>query len=102
MASPERIREIIDFVTTDAYTDDEVMSGWGIALEDAVTPPIQAMALGQPVTVLAFDSDTHHGLRCEIQGEGVRRRWVGVDALDVESLPQEVRDVLEAYEEWGG
>jgi hypothetical protein len=27
MASPERIREIMDFATTDASTDDEVMKG---------------------------------------------------------------------------
>src|SRR6266536_6022923 len=86
MASPERIREIIDFASTDAYTDDEVMAGWGVALEDAATLPFHAKALGKSVTVLAFDSDTRHGIRCEIQGEGIGSRWVGVDTLDVESL----------------
>lgn len=34
MASPQRIREIIEFVTTDADTEVEVMAGWGVALED--------------------------------------------------------------------
>jgi len=100
MASPERIREIIDFASTDAYTDDEVMAGWGVALEDAATLPFHAKALGKPVTVLAFDSDTRHGIRCEIQGEGIGRRWVGVDTLDVESLPEGVREAMEAFEAW--
>lgn len=98
MASPERIREIIEFVHTDAYGDDEVMAGWGVALEDAASLPIQATALGKPVMVLAFDADTHRGLRCEIQGEGIGRRWIGVDALDPETLPEAVRDVLEAFD----
>jgi hypothetical protein len=98
MASPERIREIIEFVTMDAYTDDEVMTGWGVALDDAATLPIQATALGKPVTVLAFDSDARHGIRCEIQGEGIGRRWVGVDTLDLESLPEGIREVLEAFD----
>ena len=101
MASPERIREIIEFVSTDAYTDDEVMTGWGVALEDAATLPFPGNALGKPVTVLAFDSDEQHGIGCQIQGEGIKRRWVGVDTLDLESLPGEVREVLEAFEAWG-
>jgi hypothetical protein len=100
MASSERIREIIEFATTDAYTDDEVMAGWGVVLEDAAQLPLQATALGKPVTVLAFDSDARHGIRCEIQGEGIGRRWVGVDTLDVESLSGEVREAMEAYEAW--
>jgi hypothetical protein len=100
MTSPERIREIIEFVTTDAYGDDEVMAGWGVALDDAATLPLQAKALEKPVTVLAFESDARHGIRCEIQGKGVGRRWVGVDTLDVESLPEEVRDVMEAFGAW--
>ena len=100
MASPERIREIIEFATTDAYGDDEVMAGWGVAFDDAVTLPLQARALGKPVTVLAFDSDARHGIRCEIQGEGIGKRWVGVDTLDVESLPEGAREVVEAFEAW--
>lgn len=98
MATPERIQEIIAFVHMDAYTDDEVMAGWGVALEDAAALPFQATALGKPVTVMAFEAGTHHGIRCEIQGQGIGRRWVGVDALDLESLPEGVRDVLEAFE----
>ena len=100
MASPERIREIIDFISTDAYTDDEVMAGWGVVLGDAAALPLHATALGKPVTVLAFDSDTRHGVRCEIQGEGIGRRWVGVDTLDEESLPEGVREAMEAFEAW--
>jgi hypothetical protein len=100
MTSPERIREIIEFVSMDAYTDDEVMAGWGVALDDAATLPIQATALGKPVTVLRFEADSRHGIRCEIQGEGIGRRWVGVDTLDLESLPQEIREALEAFDAW--
>jgi hypothetical protein len=100
MASPERIHEIIDFVTTDAYNDDEVMSGWDVALSDAAALPFPARALGKPVSVLSFDADPRHGLRCEVQGEGVGRRLIGVDALDFEALPEAVREVLEAYEAW--
>src|SRR5207248_2753311 len=100
MASPERIREIIEFVSVDAYTDDEVMAGWGVALDDTGAVPFQATALGKPVTVLAFDSDSGSGLRCQIQGEGTARRWVGIDALDPDSLPEEVNEVLAAYDAW--
>lgn len=100
MATPERIREIIEFATVDTYSDDEVATGWGVAFGDAASLPFQATALGKPVTVLEFDSDVRHGVRCEIRGEGTRRRWIGVDALDVESLPEGVREVLEAYDAW--
>jgi hypothetical protein len=100
MANSERIREIIEFVSVDAYSDDEVMTGWGVALADAAALPFQARALGKPVTVLEFDCDARHGIRCEIQGEGIGRRWIGVDTLDLESLPGEVREVLEAFEAW--
>jgi hypothetical protein len=102
MASPERIREIIEFVSTDAYTDDEVMEGWGVALDDAATLPFQGTALGKPVTLLAFDSDGQHGIRCQIQAKGIGKRWVGVGTLDLASLPEEVREVLEAFEAWAG
>lgn len=100
MATPERIREIIEFATTDAYDEYEQMAGWGVALDDAVARPFQATALDQKVIVLAFDADPQHGLRCEIQREGKGKRWVGVEALDLESLPEAVRDVLEAFDEW--
>jgi hypothetical protein len=100
MATPERIREIVEFATTDAYDDDEVMAGWGVALADAAALPFPATALGRPVTVLGFDADPHRSLRCEIEGEGIAARWVGVDALDPESLPEGVREALEAFEAW--
>jgi len=100
MASPERICEIIEFVTVDAYTDEEMMVGWGVALADAAALPFQATALGKPVTVLEFESDARHGIRCEIQGEGIGRRWIGIDTLDVESLPEAVQEVLKAFDEW--
>ena len=76
------------------------MAGWGVALDEASPRPFQAMALGKPVTVRAFDADTHHGIRCEIQGEGIGRRWIGVDTLDVESLPEGVQEAMEAFEVW--
>ena len=100
MTDPKRLCEIIEFATTDAYIDDEVMSGWGVALDDTANLPFEAAALGKPVTVLAFEADTHHGIRCEIQGEGIRRRWIGVDALDVDSLPKGVQEALEAFDAW--
>lgn len=100
MNSPAQIQEIIDFVTTDAYSDEEVMAGWGVALSDAAAVPFSATALGKPVSVLAFDSDPRHGIRCEIEGEGIGKRWVGVDTLDEESLPERVRAVVEAFEAW--
>jgi hypothetical protein len=50
--------------------------------------------------VLEFEADSRHGIRCEIQGEGIGRRWVGVDTLDVASLPEGVREVMEAFEAW--
>lgn len=77
MASEERIREIIEFATTDAYGEYEPMSGWAVVLEDAVALPFQSTALGRPITVLEFDSDPQRGIRCAIQGEGIGRRWVG-------------------------
>jgi hypothetical protein len=86
MANPERIREIIEFVSVDAYTEDEVMAGWSVALADAAALPFQATALGTPVTVVEFDSDARHGIRCEIQGEGIGRRCVGIDTLTGSSL----------------
>ena len=100
MATPARIREIIEFVSVDAYSDDEVMAGWGVVLEDAAPLPMNATALGKPVTVLAFDADSHRGIRCDIQAEGGARRWIGADALDLESLPEGVREALEAFDAW--
>jgi hypothetical protein len=100
MATSERIQDIIDFVSTDAYDEEEVMAGWGVALDSAATRPFPATALGQEVTVLAFESDTRHGLRCEVERETGSPKWIGVDVLDFDSLPEAVQEVLEAFEAW--
>lgn len=101
MATPERIREIVEQVHMDAYGEDEVMAGWEVAFQDAAETPFNATALGRPVQVLSFSGEPSRGVRALIRGEGMPQRWVGMDALDPETLPQPVRDVFEAYEEAG-
>jgi hypothetical protein len=100
MATPERIHEIIEFATTDAYNEDEQMGGWGVALDEVARFPFAAAALGKSVRVLAFDAVAGKGIRCEIEGAGIGRRWVGIDTLDAASLPEPVREVLDAYDAW--
>jgi hypothetical protein len=85
----QRLQEIIEFATTDAYTPYEQMGGWAIALNEARRPPFPAEALGIPVTVLEMEADEDRGLKCLIRGDRFGERWVDIHTLDFASLPEE-------------
>jgi hypothetical protein len=100
MANPERLREIIESAIVDAYDEYEQMGGWQVIFDEAVRLPIQATALGKAVQVLQFDADEDRGIRSLIDGSGIKQRWVGIDTLDAESLPEPLQEVLAAYQAW--
>ena len=100
MSCSERHQEIIEFATTDAYTPYEQMGGWAVALNDALHPPFPAKALGSSVTVLEMEANEDRGLRCLIRGKRAGERWVDINTLDTDSLPVDIREVLDAYDAW--
>jgi hypothetical protein len=102
MATPERIREIVESATVDAYGEDEQAMGWEVTFQDAVRFPFKANALGKPVQVVGLEVDPHRGVRCEIEGSGIARRQVSLDTLDKGTLPETLQEVWEAWEAWQG
>ncbi|MEU4174058.1 calcium-binding protein [Streptomyces sp. NPDC026589] len=43
--------EVIDTVLVDTYGDEEQLTAWEVVLEETIGVPVEAVLLGQPVTV---------------------------------------------------
>lgn len=96
MASlPEEIEEIL----VDCYGEHEEMSAWEVAFTDRVQVPFRGSLLGIPVEVQGFRVSDANALQCLVVREK-RQRWVGVEDLDEEGLPEDCRHVLTLYRTW--
>ena len=75
------------------------MSAWEVAFTDDVTVPFPATLLGMPVEVQAFRLDNGNTLQCQVSREQ-KRRWVSLEDLDEENLPEDCRHLLTLYCAW--
>jgi hypothetical protein len=94
-------REEIEEIVVDCYGEDEEMSAWGVAFEDGVETPFRARLLGMPVEVLDFQISDANALQCLVETEDrKKKRWIGIEDLDEEDLPEDFRHMLDLYEAW--
>jgi hypothetical protein len=95
------IQDEIDEILTDCYGEYEQMSGWENAFLDEVEVPFQASLLGIPVEVQDFRVNDANALQCQIMRED-KQRWVGIEDLDAEGLPEDFQHLLKLYRVWLG
>ena len=95
------IREEIEEILVDSYGEDEQMSSWEVAFTDGVAVPFKASLLGVSVEVRAFQVSDNNVLQCLVvrQNEN-RQRWIAVEELDEENLPQDCGHLLTLYQAW--
>jgi hypothetical protein len=93
------VREEIEEILVDAYGEDEQMTAWEVAFTDGVEVPFGASLLGVPVQVQGFRVNNANALQCLVVREQ-RQRWVGIEDLDEEGLPQDFRHVMRLYRAW--
>jgi hypothetical protein len=91
--------EEIEAILVDCYGEDEQWSAWEVAFTDGVTVPFEASLLGAPVEVQGFRTNNANVLQCLAVREQ-RQRWVGIEDLDEEGLPEDFRHLLRLYWTW--
>jgi hypothetical protein len=91
----ERIEEIL----VDTYDEYEQVSAWEVAFQDEVQTPFPATLFGAPVKVQGFQVGDNEALQCQVVGKG-RTRWIGIEDLGPEGLPDDFADILGLYQAW--
>lgn len=95
------IREEIDEILVDAYGEYEQMAAWDCAFTEEVEVPFQASLLGMPVEVREFRISDSNVLQCLVIREKEKReRWIAVEDIDDEKLPEECGRLLALYRAW--
>ena len=100
--SKERIRELIEEATVDAYGEDEQHSGLLTMIEDNVETPFSAKIIGEKVTVVDLTyPKSGYGLVAVCERNGKKHR---VDITSLEFVkPRPVGfEWIEAYLDWRG
>ena len=88
MEKPNK-REEIEEILTDAYGEYEQMSAWECVFTDSVQTPCRASLLGKAVEVTEFRTGPSETLQCQVKA-GSRQRWIAVEDLDEEGLPEDL------------
>jgi len=55
--------------------------------------------LGMPITVLSFRVNDALAVQCQVKRDE-KTRWIGIEDLDEENLPDDFRHVLMLYRAW--
>lgn len=92
-------REEIEEILVDTYDESEAMASWETVFSDEVPVPFSAALLGMPVEVLGFRISRADVLQCEVIRAN-KQRWVGIEDLDEDGLPDEMQRLLSLYEAW--
>lgn len=100
MTEPRKYLDM-DEILVDCYDEDEELSAWEVVFSDEVETPFPAMLLGMPVEVTAFRLGPTNAIQCPIVA-GDKQRWVGIEDLDEEGLPDDFLYYCDLYESWCG
>ena len=94
-------RDEIEEILVDAYGEYEQMGSWEVAFTDGIELPFHASLLGVPVEVREFQVSDANVLQCLVVREPEKRqRWITVDELDQELLPEDCSHYLSLYRAW--
>jgi hypothetical protein len=97
MDRDEEIAEIL----VDTYDEYEEMASWEVAFQDAINIPFEATLLGVSVTVTGFRANNSHAIQCRVRHEK-KERWIGVEDLDEETIPNAMKHLLGLFRYWTG
>jgi hypothetical protein len=100
--SRDELNDLIEEIIVDAYGDDEQLSAFQQVIEDEVTMPTDAFAVGEPVAVLKIDYENERrGLTARCRREDGSQHTIA--ACDL-SFPEgsNAADYLAAYRLWLG
>ncbi len=104
MVNRDRLDALLAKATIDCYGEVEEFTGVLYAMEECLSFPLQAKALGDPVEVIGLD-DKRSGLRRGILAR-VRKRdheySVALAELEFENLDPVSAEWLDVYRYWSG
>ncbi len=100
VTDPERLQELIEEATVDAYGEDEQHTGLLTMIGDNVVCPFKAKIIGEEVKATAFEHpESGYGLKvmCRYKGETYP---IDITSLEwIDPLPEGF-EWIEAYFEW--
>jgi len=97
--SKERLSEMIEEATVDAYDEEEQATGWVTMFEEHVELPFETKVLGAAVTVASIDL-RDGGQIVAICTRGRDRQAIGLVDLPLPSPRPAGSDWIEAYRYW--
>lgn len=97
--SKDRLKELVEEATVDAYGDEEQASGLFTMLEDNLRLPFTTRVLGADVTVEAIDLTGDNQIMAVCR-KGSSRQRIPLNELPLPSPPPEGTEWIEAYRYW--
>ena len=100
VTDPERLQELIEEATVDAYGEDEQHMGFLTMIEDNVACPFKAKIIGEEVEATAVESpESGYGLKVICRYKG-KLYPIDITSLEwIDPLPEGF-EWIEAYFEW--
>jgi len=98
----KRLQELLDQAIVDCYNEEEEFGGMLCTLEDNLSFPLQAEALGEPVEVIGLDSrrsSLRRGIVARVR-KGDKEYTVGLSELVIVDPDPTSAEWLEVYRYW--
>jgi hypothetical protein len=98
----KRLQELLDQATMDCYDEEEEFGGVLCTLEDNLSFPLQAEAMGDPVEVTGLDSrrsSSRRGIVARVR-KGGKEYAVGLSELVIVDPNPTSAEWLEVYRYW--
>jgi hypothetical protein len=100
----KKLEALLEQATVDCYDEEEEFSGVLCALEDNLTFPLQAEAMGEPIEVLGLDerrSSLRRGIVARVRKDG-REYSMGLAGLTFMAPDPTSAEWLAMYHYWAG
>ena len=98
----ERLRELLEEATVDCYNEEEEFVGILVTLDERLSFPLQARALGELVKVIGLDhsqSDLRRGIVARVHKAG-QEYSISLADLDFADPDPASAEWLEMYRHW--
>jgi len=98
----KRLQEMLEQAVVDCYDEEEEFCGVLCTLEDNLTFPLQAEAMGEPVEVIGLDSrrsSVRRGIVARVR-KGDKEYTVGLSELVIVGPDSASAEWLEMYRYW--
>jgi hypothetical protein len=100
----KRLEELLEQATVDCYDEEEEFTGVLNTLDDSLSFPLQAEAMGEPVEVIGLDSrrsSLRKGIVARVR-KGGREYSIGLADLHFIDPDPASAEWLEMYRYWAG